>query len=209
MLIVFTVVIMLVVAYAFFLQGLLTAFTMLVNVFLAGLVAFNFWEPIAKELERALGGSPVVGYEDFICLIVLFCVTLVVLRVATNSMSRNEPELPPAVQQGGAVVCGLLTGYLAAGFLTCALQTLPIEQDFFGFSARVEAGSNGLRGVLPPDRVWLALVRRGSVGPLSADGDGFDPRAYFELGYQRHRRFGEKTEPQRYAGEDVIIQHGD
>jgi hypothetical protein len=209
MLIALTVVIMLAVGYAFFLQGLLSGFCMLVNVLLAGLVAFNFWEPLAKALEQALGSGPAAGYEDFICLIALFAVTLLVLRMVTNSLARSDPDLPAAVQQGGAVLCGLVTGYLVAGFLVCAMQTLPLEENFLGFDARVGQGNGGLRRALPPDRVWLALVRRGSVGSLGAGGDGFDPRGYFELGYQRHRRFGEKRDAQRYAGEDIPTLHAE
>src|ERR1700722_15609527 len=136
MLPVLTIVIVLAVGYAFFLQGLLTSFLMLVNVFLAGLVAFNFWEPIASQLESSLQGTFAQGYEDWICLMVLFCVTLVLLRLITNAIAITEPELPAAVQQGGAVLCGLLTGYLTAGFLVCAMQTLPIPEDFLGFTAR-------------------------------------------------------------------------
>jgi hypothetical protein len=201
MLVVFTILVVLAVGYAFFAQGLLTAFTMLVNVFVAGLIAFNFWEPIATELEGTVRGTVVHGYEDWICLIGLFCVSLVVLRVITNAIAPNEAELHPLVQQIGAAVCGGVAGYLTAGFLVCALQTLPLPEDFAGLNARV-GRADGARRYLPPDRVWLALVRRGSMGPLSSDGDGFDPRGYFELGYLRHRRQGRP-----YRGEDLPINH--
>jgi hypothetical protein len=208
MLAVLTILIVLAVGYAFFLQGVLSAFAMLVNVFLAGLVAFNFWEPLAAELEQPFSGTFIQGYEDWICLMSLFCVTLLALRVLTNSLATLEPELPVVVQQGGAVFFGLLAGYLTAGFLICAMQTLPIPEDFLGFSARVDT-AGGLRRYLPPDRVWLALMRRGSAGPLSSDEIGFDPRGYFEQAYLRHRRYGERRDPQRYAGEDIPIDHGD
>src|SRR5438270_12083465 len=115
MLAAFTVLIVLVVGYALFSQGLLTAFTTLVNVFLAGLLAFNFWEPIAGVVEKQIGNTPVKGYEDWICLIFLFCVALVALRVITTLLAITEPALPPAVQSTGAAICGLLTGYLTAG----------------------------------------------------------------------------------------------
>jgi hypothetical protein len=207
MLAAFTIVVVLAVAYAFFLQGLLTAFAMLVNVFIAGLVAFNFWEPIAAELDQSLHGTFVEGYEDWICMIGLFCVTLTVLRLITNVIAANEPEVQPIVQQGGAAVCGALTGYLTAGFIICAMQTLPLSADFLGFNSKVEYVS-GVRRFLPSDRVWLALMQRGSLGPLSTDGDGFDPRGYFELGYQRHRRYSAGSDPKRYRGEDIPISRG-
>ncbi len=207
MLIVLTILIMLAVAYAFFLQGLQTAFAALVNVFLAGLIAFNFWEPIATELEQQLNGTFAQGFEDWLSLMVLFCVSLLALRLITNIIAKTEPELPAALQQGGATLCGLLTGYLTAGFIICAMQTLPIPEDFLGFSARIDP-AGGTRRFLPPDRVWLAMMQRGSLGPLSTDGDGFDPRGYFELGYMRHRRYGNNRDAQRYNGENIPTDHG-
>jgi hypothetical protein len=208
MLIAITVVIVLAVGYAFFLQGLLTSFCMLVNVFLAGLVAFNFWEPLASELEKSLAGTFAQGFEDWICLVGIFAITLTLLRVVTNAIAPNEPEIIPMVQQAASALCGLLAGYLVAGFLVCAMQTLPLPEDFLGFSVQVNQ-VGGARRFLPPDRVWLALMQRGSLGPLYSEGDGFDPRGYFELGYARHRRYGNNREPLKYSGEDWPIDHGD
>jgi hypothetical protein len=207
MLTVFTIVIVLAVGYAFFLQGLLTSFAMLVNVFLAGLVAFNFWEPLATELEKSLAGTFADGFEDWICLMGLFCITLTALRVITNIFAANEPQIMPMAQQFASGFCGLITGYLTAGFLICAMQTLPLSEDFLGFSGRVEI-AGGSRRFLPPDRVWLALMHRASLGPLYNEGEGFDPRGYFELGYLRHRRYSATRDPLKYSGEDMPMDHG-
>ena len=85
MLVFLTVLIMLGVCYAYWHEGLLTACCMFVNVLLAGLVAFSVFEPIANELDPMLGGSFLEGYEDCLCLIVLFCLTLGLLRLATSA----------------------------------------------------------------------------------------------------------------------------
>ena len=50
-----TVIIMAIVAYAFWREGPLTAFASCVNVLLAGLLAFNFWEPIADAFDSSFG----------------------------------------------------------------------------------------------------------------------------------------------------------
>jgi hypothetical protein len=207
MLAIFTLLLVLIVGYALFSQGLLTAFTTMVNVLLAGLVAFNFWEPAASMLAQQLSGTPVLGFEDYICMVGIFGIVLVVLRIATGLLATTELELPPAMQQGGAAVCGMITGYLTAGFLVCAMQTLPLPDDFLGFSARADL-AGGVRRYLPPDRVWLAMMQRGSFGPLATDGDGFDPRGYFELGYARHRRTSSGHAPLDYYGEDIPIKRG-
>jgi hypothetical protein len=184
----------------------LTSFAMLVNVFIAGLVAFNFWEPLASQLP--VQDTFADGYQDFICMIALFVITLVALRVVTNAIAVNEPEVLPIASQIGSVVFGLVTGYLVSGFIICAVQTLPVQEDFLGFSSKVEYGG-GMRRFLPSDRVWLAMMQRASQGPLATDGEGFDPRGYFELGFQRHRRYNSRGETVRYHGDDIPISRGE
>ena len=62
MLTLLTILIVLGLAGLFVIQGLATAFTTFCNVVLAGLIAFNFWEPLADLLEpplsRSFGNSP-------------------------------------------------------------------------------------------------------------------------------------------------------
>jgi len=211
----FTLVIMMIVAYAYFREQALTAFAMFVNVCLAGAVTFNFWEPLADLLDPLLAGSFLAGFEDFLVMMVLFSITLGLLRLAANSLSSIEVEYPPAVGQGGGVFFGLLTGYLLAGFLVAALETLPWHENFIHFEPRTENESS-LRSFFPPDRVWLALMRRAGAYPLSnreveeppdeAESNydyyqTFDREATYELRYLRYRRYGDNRERLQYQGE--------
>src|SRR5579884_2624838 len=107
------------------LEGATRAFLMACNVFLAGLLAFNFWEPMADALEPSLAGSAFAGFEDAFCLMAVFCGALTLLRLGVNRLVPREPEQLPAVRRAGAALFGLAAGYLAAGFLVCVLQTLP------------------------------------------------------------------------------------
>ncbi len=190
-----TVLIMGGVTYAFWREGLLTALTTACNIFLAGLVAFGFWEPIAAQLGPALADTFLHGYEDAICLVTLFALTLGLLRYLTNNLANAHLEYHPLLRQGGTLVFGLLTGYLASGFLLCVLQTLPWQVNFLQFDYRVEKNAGGAKTprVLPPDHVWLALMR----GAMP----GFDPDATFELRYARYRRYDENREALPYQGE--------
>jgi uncharacterized membrane protein required for colicin V production len=186
-----TILIMLAVTYAFWREGVLSAFVMGFNVLLAGLVAFNFFEPIASELDSMLAGSFLHGYEDSFSLMVLFCATLVFLRWLTNALVRTMVEYHPILQQGGSVVFGLMTGYLVAGFLLCVLQTMPFNEHFLKFEVRPEAQAPGakLRRFMPPDHVWLALMHRASKTSLAWEDDApFDPDGSYELRYSRERR---------------------
>src|SRR5262245_37365698 len=189
---------MLGVVYAFWHEGLLTACCMCINVLLAGIVAFFFFEPLANELDGLFQGSFLSGYEDCFSLILLFSLALGLLRLATNNLAFTDLDFPPALLRGGCVVFGLLTGYLVAGFLVCAIQTLPMTTDFMGFESRVvENQPKTLRRLFPPDRVWLAMMHRAGAGPLSwGEGPTFDPNGNFSLRYTRYRRKdNEKTHP--------------
>lgn len=189
---VLTLLVMAGVAYAYLREGMFTAFTMTVNVFLAGLVAFNFFEPIAGGLEPSFRGGSLQGTEDAICLVALFSLTLAPLRWATNSLARTDIHYHPQLLRGGGVFFGLVTGYLVCGFLLCVLQTLPWDRNFLGFEAKLEPEGSPLRQVLPPDRVWLGLMQRASEYPLQtvsrSDPYLFDPDGSFELRYERSRR---------------------
>ena len=179
------------VCYAFWHEGLLTACCMFVNVLIAGVIAFFFFEPIADELDGMLQGTFLSGFEDCFCLVLLFSVTLGLLRLATNGLAYTDLDYPEGLLRGGSVVFGLLTGYLVAGFLVCAFQTLPMTENFMGFETKVsdENQPKTLRRFIPPDRVWLAMMHRAGAGPLSwGEGPTFDPNANFALRYSRYRR---------------------
>src|SRR5579885_3154258 len=100
------VVIMAAIAYAFWREGPLTAFAMCANVLVAGLLAFNFWEPLANLLEPFLAGSFMEDTEDALALMAIFLPALMLLRWATNSMAATHMEYPPILYRGGAVVFG-------------------------------------------------------------------------------------------------------
>src|SRR5262245_2855447 len=106
---VLTLVIMAVVAYALLREGLFTGF---INVLIAGLVTFNFYEPIADQLDGAVSDTILHGYEDAIVMVALFCGVLGFLRWATNSLAYSELDFDPLVLRAGGAVCGAVTGYL-------------------------------------------------------------------------------------------------
>jgi hypothetical protein len=198
MITILTVIVILVVGYAQLREGLFTAFCMLVNVVLAGIVAFGFFEPFADKMEASLAGSFLDGFEDFIALIVLFAGSLIVFRMITNRLAPEMIAFDGNVQYAGAAL-GLVSGYLLAGFLICALQTLPWHENFLGFEPRTP-GDTGPRSIFPPDRVWLAMMRHAGANPLTWEEDDpsaesnydrfltFDRHGTFELRYLRYRR---------------------
>jgi hypothetical protein len=190
---VLTILVMAGVTIAFWREGLLTALTMTINIVLAGLAAFAFFEPIAGLLVPGLAGSFLAGYEDALCLIVLFTVSLGLLRLITNNLASAHLEYPAVVRQGGSAVFALVAGYLTSGFLLCVLQTLPWQVDFLGFDYHAPNSGNAVRSVLPPDHIWLAMMHN-----MMPD---FDPDSTFEARYARFRRYDDQREALPYRGE--------
>ncbi|HEX5271106.1 MAG TPA: CvpA family protein [Gemmataceae bacterium] len=177
------------VCYAFWREGPLTGFAMCINILIAGVLAFNFWEPIADQLGPAFDDTFAKGIEDCVALMLVFLPVLMLLRWLCNAIAPTYLEYPPALYRGGAVVCGLVAGYLLSGFLVCAIQTLPLQREFMGFEPYKAGDSHPMRKFLPGDLVWLAMMNRLSGAALSAGEERFDPRANFELRYARYRRF--------------------
>jgi hypothetical protein len=187
MLLIFTVVIMLTCAYFYFREGLFTAVCMCINVFLAGLIAFNFFEPMAGSVEKTVHQTFMQGYEDFVCLTGVFALALGMLRTLSNHVNNEEVHYQPTVNAVGGSLVALVMGYLLSGFLICAMETLPWSQNFLGFEPYRDNESI-LRRVLPGDRVWLALMHRAGDTCLARDNP-FDPDGTYESSYYRFRRY--------------------
>ena len=142
--------IMLGTAYAQYRNGLFSSFAMLIMVLISGLVAFGFFEPIADALDPVFQNNSLSGCEDMVVLVLLFAVTLFLLRLATTYLNPEMIDEHGKLQHIGALVVGLITGYFLAGFLICALETLPLEANFLDFEPR-EANEPGYRAFYPPD----------------------------------------------------------
>ena len=194
-----TVVMMLALAYAYLREGLMTAFMMCCNVFAAGLIAFNFWEPIADTLDPMFTGSFLKGYEDAIGLLSLFCISLGLLRVVTNFLCPNLVQFPAWLQLGGGAFFALTMGYLVSGFLLAVFQTLPWHRNFMFFEYRLDPDqpSAVVRRVLPPDRAWLARMRRAGAYAF-ANAEDRDPAAA-RLACERHIERAGKLAVEEYS----------
>ena len=197
-----TLAIMLAVGYTQHNSGLFSSCAMLVKVFLAGLIAFGFWEPIADALDPSLRTTFLAGCEDMIVLTLLFGVSLFVLRLTTNYLAPEMIVEHGALQHLGAGVVGMVTGYFVAGFLICVLQTLPLDVHFMDFGPR-EANEPAYRPIYPPDRVWLSLMRHAGAMPFrwKEENPTFDLEGTFELRYLRYRRSTEERGPMPYFHE--------
>jgi hypothetical protein len=205
-----TLLIMVLVGFLYMREGLFRAVVMCGSVLLAGLVTFNFWEPLADWLETHTGVGP---YSDAVCMIALFALTLGILRVITMVLVPVKVSYHPAAQLAGGGLVGLVIGYLVMGFLVCVFQTLPWDRDFLGFEPAASTATSDR--MLPPDVLWLSLMHHAGAYPfanhLDEDVDPdeardkryqtFDQNGSFESRYARFRRYDDKGERETYQHE--------
>ena len=64
MLVILSLIVVLIVAGSQYRNGIFTSATMLIQVLLAGLIAFGLWEPVADELDGLLQDGRLAGFED-------------------------------------------------------------------------------------------------------------------------------------------------
>ena len=81
-------------------EGLWGAALMFFNVLFAAMIAFNFYEPLARLVDST---GINWGFSDTLCMLGLFCISLVVLRLTTETIAPVDGEVPDArVSRGPA-----------------------------------------------------------------------------------------------------------
>jgi hypothetical protein len=176
-------------------EGVYSAAIILVCTIFGGLIAFNFFEPLAGVLERGIGFLS--GYAEMVALMLLFCGSVTALRLITEHLAPTMVEMPDLVHRGGGLVLGAWTGWIIAGMFICALQTLPLHQNFLGYNCRDTAKGNAWDA----DRYWLAFVQRCSEKLFDHNPQprSFDPKSTFSLRYHSYRRVGDEGTVRRAA----------
>lgn len=177
---------------------------MLINVTLAGLFAFNFFEPVATWMDASLStGDSTYGYLcDFLAVWMVFALTLGLLRFATDSLSKLRVRFAPPVEQTGRVILGLWAGWVFICFTAATLHMAPIPLNSFRGSFDLPP-DQGLFFGFAPDRQWLAVIQSRSQGALGWESDKpaapeyatedgntnvFDPRSEFVVKYRTRRK---------------------
>ena len=181
-----------VVTYCVASEGPWGAATTIVSVILGGLLAMNFFEPVA-------GMFP--GFEwsvraDIMALLGLFAAAVTGLRMASEHLMPTQIEVNPLVYDGGRWGFGFLTGYATAAIVLTALHTAPLPKDFLGFKSN-DNNFFGLGGKEnAPDRLWLAFTQYVSEN-IFTTGNVFD-RSEFSRYRGKTAEFW-STFPIRYA----------
>ncbi|KAA0133300.1 MAG: CvpA family protein [Gimesia chilikensis] len=142
-----------------------------VSVLLSGLLAMNFFEPLATFMSGNVIGSGAWQQRwDSIALIGLFVGFVFLFREVTVRIAPAYMQVHPLVHEIGRWGFAALTGYITMAFLLTALHTTALPRDFIGFTPE----RDNLFGVVAPDRQWLGFtqyvseksMRNGALGHI-------------------------------------------
>ena len=124
--------------YALMSEGLWGSALMFFNVLFAGIIAFNFYEPLAAML--ATNVEFISGFADTLCLMALFIVALVMFRLTTETIAPAMVRFPPPVYHVGRIFFGLAGSLVTMAILLVAFETAPVHKKVFGVGRlRVQA----------------------------------------------------------------------
>lgn len=149
-------------------EGVFGAGLTFLCVLFAGLLATNFFEPLANMIDGG-PGSITRDYADVVALLGLFIVLTFLGRLATDNIAPTEIEYDARVYQAGRWLFALATGYTTMAILLTAVHTAPLPRSFLGFAPE----RKNLFDICAPDRQWLGLVQHISERVL-ATGRIFD-----------------------------------
>jgi hypothetical protein len=193
------VVLILGMTWALMSEGLWGAALMFFNILFSGLIAFNFYEPLAKMLDSTGIGW---GFSDTLCLMALFCVSLVFFRVITENLAPAMVRFPTPVYHLGRVLFAFGGSVLTIAILLVAFETAPVHKKVFGVVDYKSKPPFG-QGI---DRLWLSFFQYttglvfvqhqpGQRDPFREYGDAkvFDPKAEWLLRHQEARPYGTET----------------
>ncbi|CAN5897301.1 hypothetical protein BH23PLA1_BH23PLA1_23550 [soil metagenome] len=183
--------------YALMSEGLWGAALMFFNILFASVLAFNFYEPIAKLITDN-AGSWSYDYADAFSLTLLFLILIVILRITTDSLGPMMVRFPNPVFHIGRIVFGFAGSALAVGFMLVAYHTAPVHKRMFGaidYNTRPPFGM-GL------DHRFLALFQYSTGYPFSRTGSGlvdpefgdtyvFDPKGRWLIDHETARPYGQ------------------
>jgi hypothetical protein len=187
------------VTYALISEGLWGSALMFFNVLFAGMIAFNFYEPLAKLLDST---GINWGFSDTLCMLGVFCVALVVLRMTTETIAPAMVRFPTAVYHGGRIVFALAGGAVTVAIIVLAFHAAPVHKKIFSAVDHTSKPPFGM-GL---DHMWLAFFQyetgqifsnlgKGGRDPYRQYGYGgrvnvFDPRAEWLLDHYDARPYG-------------------
>jgi hypothetical protein len=198
--------------YALTSEGLWGSALMFFNVVFGGMIAFNFYEPLARLLDSTGIGW---GFSDTLCMLGLFAITVLLLRMTTETLAPAMVRFPPPIYHAGRFLFGAAGAAVTLAIAILAFHAAPVHKKIFNavkYDTKPPFGA-GL------DHQWLGFFQyetgavfarydaAGQRDPFHQYGRGglvhvFDPRAEWLLVHQQAR-------PYQSEGGEVLGGDGD
>lgn len=172
------VAIVLLIAYWWANQGLISALLHFLCVVVAGAIAFSLWEWVVVNF--LLRGVRFDEYAWGITLVAIFVVVLFILRLATDRLAPNEVRVPGAINTIGGAAFGLAAGVLSTGIVLTGWGFMQASTEVLGYegfrrSQQATGQPTQTQPSLPPTLVldateWFyGTMSRGVFSPIDSE----------------------------------------
>lgn len=175
-------------------EGTWGAATVFLSTLLAGLLAMNFFEPLAATLEQSVPAG--MAYWDFVALVGLFAALVFGFRAAGEYLMPTYVDVPVVLHNSLRWLLAAATGYTVVAILLTSLHTAPLPRSFLGFNP---GPTRKQFFGLGPDLQWLALNQYVSERSLRGSGPMFDEVSMERIAGQPNTAATFSTFPIRYA----------
>jgi hypothetical protein len=177
-------------------EGLWSNAISLVNILVSGLVAFAFYSPLTIYLDEMLDGQ-YTYLLDFVCIWLLFVVTIVITRGVTSLASKTRMRFKYPIDPVGGPLVALIAAWALSAFVMATLHTAPMGKGAFGgglVHSKTEVESKS--SLLAPDLGWLRFVDRVTRPDAfgHAGRDVFSPWGFVSI-YADHREKYDQAKP--------------
>ncbi len=181
-------------------EGLWGAALVFFNALFSAMIAFNFYEPLARLVDST---GINWGFSDTLCMLGLFCVSLVAFRIITETIAPVMVRFPMPVYHVGRLAFGLGAAAVTMAVVILSFHAAPVHKKIFGSIDHTSKPPFGL-GL---DHLWLSFYQYetgavfsnlgyGRRDPYRQYGHGgpvnlFDPKAEWLLLHYDARPYGE------------------
>lgn len=137
-------------------EGAWGAVLVFLSTFFAGIIAINYFEPLADLLDKTLNlGYAWTNRWDFIAYMLLFIAAAFAIRIGVERIMPTFIEVHPLAHDGVRWVVGVMTGYLTVAIVLTSMHLTPLPRTFLGFQPE----RDNFLGLSAPDRQWLGYVQ--------------------------------------------------
>ncbi|MBN1912425.1 MAG: CvpA family protein [Pirellulales bacterium] len=163
----------------------------LINVVTAGLVATNYFGPLSVWLDDMNDWTQSCTYLwDFLMLWAVFALTMIVLRILTDAISKVKVRFLKIADRIGSGFFACLVGLVMVCFTLFSLHTAPLARNFLweGF----KPGEPMFFNFASPDEAWLPFCKYVSNNAYSTSEENeFDQQGFVNF-YDKRRSEIEK-----------------